>query len=54
MKIAQTSQFQPITITIETYDEAQAFFGIVSGQSDDRSERMATVLSDWFTESAHL
>ena len=54
MKISQTPQFQPITITLETYGEAQAFFGIVSGQSDEQSERMATVLSDWFTTQAKL
>ena len=45
---------QPITITLETYGDAQAFFGIVSGQSDEQSERMATVLSDWFTTQAQL
>ncbi len=54
MQIIQTPAFQPITITLETEDEAQAFFGIVSGESDDRSENLARKLSDWFTESAHL
>ena len=64
MKIEQESKFQPITITLETKDEAIALWDAIQTKgfnSDDPKNipRMAafqflTELSDWFSNEAQL
>ena len=51
MRVNQEESFKPVTITLDTREEADAFFGIVAGQSDDASEKLATKLSDWFSNN---
>lgn len=53
MRVNQEESFKPITITLDTREEADAFFGIVAGQSDDAAKRLAIKLSDWFTNNYH-
>lgn len=52
VKIAQTPSFQPITITLETRDEADAFFAMLTqqhGEVHDPADRLRIKLSDWFS-----
>ena len=56
MKIAQTPSFQPITITLETRDEADAFFAMLTqrhGEIHDPADRLRIKLSDWFSNEYH-
>ena len=55
MDIIQTeSEFKPITITLETREEANIFWGIMEGRFEEKKvKRMATKLSDWFCTRVH-
>ena len=55
MKIEQKPKFQPITITLETAEEAEGFWGIVSGENlNSASKKLAIKISNWLTEKAQL
>jgi len=61
MKINQNPQFQPITITFETAEEADLFWGFVSGGSGklnaDENEQLDGLrndISNWFSNQAQL
>jgi len=59
MKIVQEESFEPITIVLETKDEAIAFWDLViksggSGSRDENMAQMAIRLNDYFTNNAHL
>lgn len=58
MKIEQNPEFQPITITLETKEEAEEFLEVMSyhakySPSSDRGA-LSSKISDWFTTEAHL
>jgi len=58
MKIEQNPKFQPITITLETKEEAEALYKAVcylaeSGLTSD-VKNISRHLSSWFTTEAHL
>jgi hypothetical protein len=58
MKIKQTPQFQPITITLETVEEAEALWGAIcmDGVVNEVPERKIILddLSNWFSNNAQL
>ena len=60
MKIKQDPHFEPITIRLETRDEAETFWGMVLAgekgaqqESSSRVRKMSIELSDWFTNFFH-
>lgn len=57
MDIKQTTQFQKITIVLETRDEAQAFWDLLlycSSKRPEKLKQLANKLSDWFSNEAQL
>lgn len=57
MRIEQQPEFQPITITLETREEAKQFWDLLLHCSTKRQgplKALATRLSDWFSNEAHL
>jgi hypothetical protein len=57
MKILQEKSFKPITLTLETAEEANAFWGILEvGAKELRGEdkELALKLSNWFSNNAEL
>ena len=51
MKLQQKKSFEPVTIVLETREEADAFFGIVAGTKDTTSEKLSNELCDWFSNN---
>ena len=54
MKITQDENFKPITITLETQGDADAFVTLLEqrpGVNDDRAERLKSGLLDWFSKN---
>lgn len=52
MKICQDSApFRPIRITLDTREEADAFWGLIEGQKDEDGtiKKLSVRLSNWFT-----
>lgn len=58
MKIEQTPEFQPITITLETAKDVEAFWSLVrvggTTTSGKRAKELSTEISDWFSNHAQL
>lgn len=56
MKIEQNPKFQPITITIETKEEAEAIWQAVRSMSSGVKERdeIFRKVSDWFSNISQL
>ena len=58
MKIEQQKTFKPITITLETETDAQAFWEIVQQFPNDNENKdarnLATRISNWFSNEAKL
>ena len=57
MLIEQQPEFQPITITLETKEEAERFWELLRYCHTKRQgplKEMANKLSDWFSTEAHL
>lgn len=58
MKIAQKEDFQPITFTLETREEAMALWDIVNNYSSIKAHmhgsELARIISNWFSSEAHL
>jgi hypothetical protein len=58
MKIEQKAQFKPITITLETLDEAKAIWDAVNegraSTGNSRSFHVCVELSNWFSNNAQL
>ena len=56
MKIQQDAIFQPIKITLETADEAEAFWGILGATPKDNSssDALACRISNWLSEHAQM
>ena len=60
MKIEQKPKFQPITITLETQEEAETFWAFISiGESKPteiwgRLDAMSKQLGNWFSNQAQL
>lgn len=52
MKIKQDQFFKPITITLETRDEAEAFIAMIERLDNKRSEKLRIEISNWFCEKA--
>ena len=54
MKICQDSApFKPIRITLDTREEADAFWGLIEGQKDEDGtmKKLSVRLSNWFTNN---
>ena len=57
MKIQQEPKFQPITLTLETKEEAEWLWEMVdnSGPQPSRQQQeFYTALSNWFSDQAQL
>ena len=57
MKIEQKPKFQPITITLETRDEALLFWDFTNlseNKPTKRLEKLARQLSNWFSNNADI
>ena len=56
MKIEQNPKFQPITITIESKEEAEAIWQAIRNMSSGDSDRDAILrkVSDWFINMSQL
>lgn len=57
MKLEQKAKFQPITITLETEEDATAFLDLIRYGSSNRPTRLkelAAKIGDWFINSAQL
>ena len=57
MKIEQHQEFQPITITLETSEDAKLFWDLLLYCKTKRQgplKKLANQLSDWFSNEAHL
>lgn len=57
MKIQQKPQFQPITLVLETSEEADWLWALVEGEidhDDRRKQEFYTALSNWFSTQAQL
>lgn len=58
MNITQEPKFQPITITIETKEEAEIFLGMVlvahTEVTNGAQEDMAFNISNWFSNDAQM
>lgn len=58
MKITQKPKFQPITITLETADEAEAFWNALRSVEtvviDEAAHRIVIDLSNWFSNISQL
>ncbi len=55
MKLEQEVNFQPITITLETVEEAEALWAIMQCEFKTKAARdLAIEISNWMTEQAQL
>ena len=58
MKISQpTPPFAPISLVIQTREEADAFWGILcdaDAHAEPHVRKLANELSDWFSDNAKL
>jgi hypothetical protein len=57
MKILQEPHFQPITLVLESAEEAHTFWGVLQESTDiddAATKAMASRLSDWLSTEAHL
>ena len=55
MKLEQKPKFQPITITLETADEAEAFWAIMSCEFKTKAARDLSIeIFNWITDQAQL
>ena len=56
MKLQQHPVFQPITITLETSEEAVAFWGILESVKSGHgaADALACRISNWLSEHAQL
>jgi hypothetical protein len=57
MKLEQKAKFQPITITLETEEDAIAFWDLIRWGGSKRPTKLkelATKISDWFSNSAQF
>jgi len=57
MKLEQKAKFQPITITLETEEDATAFWDLIrfcNSKRPAKLKELATKISDWFSNSAQL
>lgn len=57
MRIEQKPEFQPITITLETKEDADLFWGLITYGSAKRQgaiKEFGDKISDWFSNEAHL
>ena len=57
MKIEQKPKFQPITIMLETREEAEIFWDLISMERVIKSGKILSMgieLSNWFSNNAQL
>jgi hypothetical protein len=58
MKIQQEPKFQPITLVLETKEEAEWLWDLVNnraaGPSENDQEKFYNALSNWFSRHAQL
>ena len=57
MKIEQKPKFQPITITLETREEAEIFWDLISMERVIKSGEILSMgieLSNWFSNNAQI
>ena len=58
MKIKQDPQFQPITITLETLEEAETLWGVIEADNLTKTipgrREILIDLSNWFSNNAQL
>ena len=57
MKIEQQQEFKPITITLETREDANQFWDLLRYGSSKRQgavKELGDKLSDWLSNEAHL
>jgi hypothetical protein len=54
MKIKQEPKYQPITIVLETAEEADAMYSLVAGLNIEKHRKKLNKLCDWFSEKAQL
>lgn len=57
MRLNQKEEFKPITITLETAEEAETFLKIImycSSKRPDHLKDMANKISNWFSNEAQL
>jgi hypothetical protein len=54
MRIEQKPKFQPITIVLETAEEAEALFSLVAGLNIEKHRKVLNKLCNWFSEKSQL
>jgi len=58
MKITQDTEFRPITLTLETKEEADAFYDLmqrsINGAKSNTERRMLNHLYKWFSDCAQM
>lgn len=55
MECKQEPKFQPITITLETAQEAEALWAVLERRVESQSEqKIINDLADWFSQQAQL
>ena len=55
MKLEQEVKFQPITITLETMEEAEALWAIMECEFETKAARdLAIEISNWMASQAQL
>ena len=55
MLIKQTESYQPITITLQSSEEAHTFWGIMErANGDTNAKQLAHKLCSFFSNEAHL
>jgi len=54
MKIKQEQKYQPITIVLETAEEADAMYSLIAGLNIEKHRKKLNKLCDWFSEKAQL
>jgi len=57
MKVTQQEGFKPITIVLESKEEALVFWGLINSFRDnfpEEEQKLGRQLSNWFSNNAHL